>query len=91
MASPSDIPKIQSNLNLNQSIATESSKIDKDCKEHSHEQSDHPKDENEKDSIELSQQAKEKLESQNIPQYKKSNDVYEDDEDAPGLNIDFKV
>tara|TARA_B100001939_G_C16825038_1_gene566076 strand:+ start:51 stop:332 length:282 start_codon:yes stop_codon:yes gene_type:complete len=93
MASPSDIPKIQSNLNLNQPVATESSKIDKDRKENPHEQtdSDHPKEEAEKDSVELSQQAKAKLENQNPPPSEKSNDEFEDNEDEPGRNIDFKA
>lgn len=93
MASPSDIPKIQSNLNLNQPVATESSKIDKDRKENPHEQTDpdHTKEETTKDSVELSQQAKAKLENQDSLQSEKSNDEFENDEDEPGRNIDFKA
>ena len=93
MASPSDIPKIQSNLNLNQPVATESSKIDKDRKENPHEQTDpdHSKEETAQDSVELSQQAKAKLENQNSTPSEKSNDEFEDNEDEPGRNIDFKA
>lgn len=90
MASPSDIPKIQSNFNLNQTIATESSKIDKDRKENPHSQSDSKNEENEKDSLELSTQAQEQLEnSKNEEQ--KTNTLLDKNDDEPGLNIDIKI
>jgi hypothetical protein len=92
MASPSDIPKIQSNFNLNQTIATESSKIDKDRKENPHEQSESKKDDNEKDTFELSKQAQEKLEINKTENSKPNALSDEDDnEDEPGLNIDIKI
>jgi len=88
MASPSDIPKIQSNFNLNQTIATESSKIDKDRKENPHSQSDSKNEE--KDSLELSAQAQEQLEnSKNEEQM--TNTLLDENDDEPGLNIDIKI
>ena len=47
MASPSNISKIPSNLNLNQAKATESNPIDKDRKENPHEQPEEQKEETE--------------------------------------------
>ena len=90
MASPSDIPKIQSNINLNRAIASESSKIDKDRKENPHEQPNQQKDEPEKDSIELSQQAKATLKSKTQSSHESEVELEENEED-PGRNIDFKA
>ena len=90
MASPSDIPKIQSNINLNQAVASESSKIDKDRKENPHEHTNQQKDEPEKDSIELSKLAKKKIEIKNDSSQEIKTELEEND-DEPGRNIDFKA
>ena len=91
MASPSDIPKIQSNINLNQQVASESSKIDKDRKENPHEQPEQQKEEPEKDSVELSQKAQARLENKEIKPPNESKIDIEENEDEPGHNIDFKA
>ena len=91
MASPSDIPKIQSNVNLNQPVASESSKIDKDRKENPHEQPEQQKEEPEKDTVELSYQAKAQLEDTKSDSSKNPNLEIEENEDEPGRNIDFKA
>ena len=91
MASPSDIPKIQSNINLNQQVASESSKIDKDRKENPHEQPEQQKEEPEKDSVELSQKAQARLENKEVNPSDKSKIDLEENEDEPGRNIDFKA
>tara|TARA_B100001029_G_C15062715_1_gene460039 strand:- start:2397 stop:2672 length:276 start_codon:yes stop_codon:yes gene_type:complete len=91
MASPNDIPKIQSNLNINQSVATESSKINKDRKENPNEQSGHEKEKAEKDSIELSQEAKIKLNNNNNSLTNTSENNFEEMDDIRGQNIDFKA
>ena len=91
MASPSDIPKIQSNINLNQQVASESRKIDKDRKENPHEQPEQQKEEPEKDSVELSQKAQARLENKEIKPPNESKIDIEENEDEPGHNIDFKA
>ena len=92
MASPSDIPKIQANINLNQAIATESIPIDKDRKENPHEQPQQQKEETEKDSVELSTQAQSRLRNQKIKDSKlEEHESLEETDEEPGSNIDFKV
>ena len=92
MASPSDIPKIQANINLNQAKATESIPIDKDRKENLHEQSKQQKEKTEKDSIELSTQAQSRLRNQQIEDAKlEEHESQEETDEEPGSNIDIKV
>ena len=92
MASPSDIPKIQANINLNQAKATESIPIDKDRKENPHEQSQEQKEETEQDSVELSTQAQSRLKNQQIEDSQlEEHESLEEPDEEPGSNIDIKV